>query len=98
MSTVMQCAQIGRRGKGIRYRQRVQIVLAQAGDADAVFAMATALSLDGPLDRAAFDVQFDDVVRSERSVALLAIDESRAVGYVVGAVVPMPIYLGLSLI
>ena len=56
--------------------------------------MATALSLDGPLDRAAFNVQFDDVLRSERSVALLAVVESAVVGYAVGALVPMPIYMG----
>ena len=77
-----------------RYRQQVQIVLAQAGDADIVLAMASALSLDGPLDRAAFNVQFNNVVRSERSVALLAIDQSTVVGYAVGAVVPMPMYMG----
>jgi GNAT superfamily N-acetyltransferase len=72
----------------------VHIVLAQAGDADIVFAMASMLSLDGPLDRAAFNVQFDDVLRSERSVALLALDESTVVGYAVGSLVPMPIYMG----
>jgi GNAT superfamily N-acetyltransferase len=72
----------------------VQIVLAQAADAAIVFAMATTLSLDGPLDRAAFNVQFDDVLRSERSVALLAIDESTVLGYAVGALVQMPIYMG----
>lgn len=77
-----------------RYGQRVQIVLAQAVDADIVFAMASALSLDGPLDRAAFNVQFDEVVRSERSVAFLALDGSTVVGYAVGALVPMPLYMG----
>jgi GNAT superfamily N-acetyltransferase len=79
---------------GFRYRQRVQIVLAQTDDADIVFAMAAALSLDGPLDRAAFNLQFDDVLRHERSVALLAIEGSTVVGYAVGALVPMPIYMG----
>jgi GNAT superfamily N-acetyltransferase len=72
----------------------VQIVVAQAGDADVVFEMAAVLTLDGPLDRAAFNVQFDEVLRSERSVALLAIYESTVVGYAVGALVPMPIYSG----
>ena len=86
--------EVKRRDDGFRYRQRVQIVVAQPGDSDIVFAMAAALSLDGPLDRAAFNVQFDDVLRSERSVALLAIEGSAAVGYAVGALVPMPIYMG----
>ena len=78
----------------LRYGQQVQIVVAEAGDADIVFAMAAALTLDGPLDRAAFNVQFNNVVRSEQSVALLAIEESTVVGYAVGAVVPMPMYMG----
>lgn len=72
----------------------MQIVSARASDADIVFVMATALSLDGGLDRTAFNTQFEDVLRSERSVALLATDESKVVGYAVGALVPMPIYMG----
>ena len=56
--------------------------------------MTCALSLDGAPSRTAFDTQFAEVLGSERSVALVATAASAAVGYAVGAVVPMPIYEG----
>lgn len=72
----------------------MQIARARSSDAENVFAMTCTLSLDGPPKRTAFDAQFAEVLRSDRSVALVATAGSATVGYVLGAVVPMPIYEG----
>ena len=72
------------------------IAPARLSDAESLFEMTCALSLDGPPTRDAFNAQFVEVLRGDCSVALVAtaVTEDAVVGYAVGAVVPMPIYAG----
>lgn len=55
--------------------------------------MSSALSLDSPPDRNAFDAQWQAVLTSPSSICLLAVANG-SIGYAIGVVAPMPVYGG----
>jgi GNAT superfamily N-acetyltransferase len=68
----------------------------RATDADwpDFFRMASLLALDAIASHDAHRTQFAAAVGDDRSAALVATDDGRVVGYVLGGCLPMPLYGG----
>jgi N-acetylglutamate synthase-like GNAT family acetyltransferase len=80
----------------------MQVRRATAADIEAVFELADALALSGPVGRVAFEQQYARALADDKSVVLVAVDSGsdsysgsdRIVGYLLGVVAPMFIYNG----
>ncbi len=63
-------------------------------DRDDVFRFTNLLSLTGPVDRAAFDIQFDRARNDPASTLLVTDDDGQLTGYLLAVIAPMFVYGG----